>query len=997
MPDPDPSAAPDSLAELATLGELLESNRPRLLATLQRRMDPALARRVSPEDVLAQAFLSARQRWAAFRRQSALAPYPWLYRQVLDCLWETWRRETRECRDLHREMPWPEQSSVQLGLSLIAPGTPEYMAPEQWRGTTVDGRTDVWGLGVTLYELLTLRRAFAGASGAEIRGKVLDQEPTALEPAPRGLPRDLAAICRKALQKDSARRYASARDFAEDLKRWLRGEPTAARPGWVLRRVGLWARRNKGWAVLLGGMLLAGAGLAVAAWAMEKSRRDLAEADAATAQAQERERRREALMVELQLVRLRARTEGWSEKAWELVRAAAELRRDSGLRDQAAATFIGLDTARAKRIPGDAGALLFDPTEKRLLIGGAHDLVRGVPREPARLWQTARPDLVAAPHAGDGPVAFAADGTALHVLVSAQARHVLELWDVVQGKKVRDFELPGGKDSAPTLHRLALTPDAGLLAASARLANGTNVLVVWEAATGKLLRQELDLEQPITALAVHPRAEWVATGGARGRLALYPVKEKGGPAVVLPAPGRVPVGGLALHQAAGPRDADGRGPWLLAVGEFGGRLTVWDLRQRIPQTFCHGSSLDLAAVCFSPDGTLLASGARYHVKFWDVATGRELLNCSQDRVTDVAFAPDGSRLAASAKTVFGGEGSVTVWELEDGRGIRTFRGLVAPLAHVQLSAKGKYLAALADDWQVAVWQAADGKLVHLWNGPRGNTSDHAALAFSRDESLLAVATYQECRVWDLTTGKVWKTLALPPGLHDALAFDAAGKRLLSCRLETRGGMQPPFGNVDLRVHPLVVRLRDLLAADPKQALLAECEDFHRRLHTVRCGREGGPFAVLGEVKGGKGPELHLKVFDGATGRELWSTPSASTGFAMDPLGRVLFLPGEKKLVAAATGKGLALWEAPPGEGPSHALSPDGELGVTQAPHHGGIVLNRRADGATVLVLGMDGAGAVSPVFSEDGRWLAWGGHGGSVLLADLPEVQRRLARADLGW
>jgi RNA polymerase sigma-70 factor (ECF subfamily) len=123
MPHADPSAAPGSLAELAALGELLESNRPRLLAMLERRLDPALARRVSPEDVLAQAFLVARQRWAAFRQQSELAPYPWLYRQVLDCLWESWRRETRECRDLHREMPWPEQSSVQLGLSLIAPGT----------------------------------------------------------------------------------------------------------------------------------------------------------------------------------------------------------------------------------------------------------------------------------------------------------------------------------------------------------------------------------------------------------------------------------------------------------------------------------------------------------------------------------------------------------------------------------------------------------------------------------------------------------------------------------------------------------------------------------------------------------------------------------------------------------------------------------------------------------------------------------------------------------
>jgi RNA polymerase sigma-70 factor (ECF subfamily) len=102
---------------------LLQTHRPRLLAMLQRRIDPNLARRVSPEDVLAQTFLLARQRWQAFRAQSELAPLPWLYRLALDSLWEAWRRETRDCRDLARELPWPDHSSVQLGMSLIAPGT----------------------------------------------------------------------------------------------------------------------------------------------------------------------------------------------------------------------------------------------------------------------------------------------------------------------------------------------------------------------------------------------------------------------------------------------------------------------------------------------------------------------------------------------------------------------------------------------------------------------------------------------------------------------------------------------------------------------------------------------------------------------------------------------------------------------------------------------------------------------------------------------------------
>src|SRR5437773_10499109 len=103
---------PDSLAGMAELGQLLEEHRPKLLAVVQRRLDPALARRISPEDILSEAFLQARRRWHSFQEQNGMTAYAWLYRTVMDCLIEAWRHESRDCRHPGNEMPWPERSSI---------------------------------------------------------------------------------------------------------------------------------------------------------------------------------------------------------------------------------------------------------------------------------------------------------------------------------------------------------------------------------------------------------------------------------------------------------------------------------------------------------------------------------------------------------------------------------------------------------------------------------------------------------------------------------------------------------------------------------------------------------------------------------------------------------------------------------------------------------------------------------------------------------------------
>jgi serine/threonine-protein kinase len=233
-----------------------------------------------------------------------------------------------------------------LTLSGARVGTPSYMAPEQALGKarTVGPAADLYSLGALLYEMLTGRPPFRGETAAETELQVITQDPvTPWRLNPR-VPPDLETICLKCLHKEPARRYATAAALADDLQRFQRGEPIAARPASLLERSGRLIRRHPTqFAVLAAGVLFAlmllGAGFW---WLWHQARlRDAVEADLkALADFQERARWEEARTA-LALAQARLGNGGPAD----LQRKLADARRDFDL-------VTRLDAIRLSRVTG---------------------------------------------------------------------------------------------------------------------------------------------------------------------------------------------------------------------------------------------------------------------------------------------------------------------------------------------------------------------------------------------------------------------------------------------------------------------------------------------------------------------------------------------------------------------------------------------------------------------------------------------------------------------
>ncbi len=435
--------------------------------------------------------------------------------------------------------------------------------------------------------------------------------------------------------------------------------------------------------------------------------------------------------------------------------------------------------------------------------------------------------------------------------------------------------------------------------------------------------------------------------------------------------------------------------WLLAVGDAGAGVTIWEVPAQRLRTRCLGAQYERYALTFSPDGTMVASAGRWPVNLWDTATGIELLSLSDgDAYVGVSMSPDGKRMAVCSKRPAGGS-QLIAWELENGRGIQTYRGLSRQIARVCLSADGKLLAAVAHDWQVGIWDLTTHQLLHVLNMPKGTlTADNAGLAFSPDRTKFAFLTDRQAILIDVASGTLLQDWLLPPGAVGELAFSPTG-HLLAFRVESTNKAATAYSK------PVVPRIRDLSARDPLNSLI-ELHEFNRVVHGAIWSPDGSFIVVEGVgIDSGKTTRW-IEAAAPLSGRVLWKCesrmdPSWAAHFSVDASDKLVAFPlgpeyRPAQLCEATSGKLRRQIAFPPA-----AFDSEADLIFGRRDKRDWRLFSLTDASVRFRSHLSESASSCRPVLSRGGHLLAWGNEDGTVSVYNLPEMRQRLNALKLGW
>jgi WD40 repeat protein len=686
-------------------------------------------------------------------------------------------------------------------------GTPSYMPPEQAGGERgeVGPAADVYALGATLYALVTGRPPFQAATAMDTVIQVLSDEPVPPRRLNVSVPVDLETICLKCLQKQPAKRYASAADFAADLRRFLAHEPIVARPVTPFERAAKWVRRRPTVAALVGLVALVSAlGLGGVLW---QWRAAVAARIVADARRHDAERARQS--------------EAAAHKASDEARAALNVEKENAVA-KLYTTSIAL--AHQEWLTGDVARAeeLLDTCPSRLRQWEWHYLRALCHSE----LLTLRGDQVAT------VAAFTADGR--HV-VSADLRGDFILWDVATGAVVRSIRaneaavafdpkrqilaaitplrpsslslwsltstlpISSLSPSGPFSERVAFSPDGKTLAL---IVNSSQVRL-WDIDRNAEVARLKGRGEPVKSFAFSPDGRLLGVGKDHGWFEVWEIGSAREPVALRGHPTR----DAAVQSVA--FSPDGK---RLATASIDGTAKLWSVHERRLLTVFRGHRGFLLDVAFRPDGRLLATaGYDHNVWLWDTVTGQNvaILRGHAGMVTSVAFSPDGRRILTRST-----DKTLKLWEVRPGETSeagasssasaeppreppqRTIAGRAAAVAALAFHPKAPRLASVDWDGLLRVDDLVTGRALLSVRVPSDDQkSPHSgtpltdtslgAVAYSPDGKLLAVGTggmTSEVQgvvyLLDAVTGRTLRRTETLRGPTSVLAFSLDGRRLL---------------------------------------------------------------------------------------------------------------------------------------------------------------------------------------------------------------------------